>query len=293
MSTPNPHLEIFEKKLAEELFPKQSSSDIHKGHRGHLWVFASSPGYWGSGIMAARASVRCGAGYTTLINTHAETLSISIQYPELLTALCEEPTQFWAKHKTPTAILVGPGFGVNEHLKQLILFLKKEALQIPVLLDADALTVLSQMSECENEYILPSQWILTPHEGEMARLINKTSKEVHEQRSQSLLKAQEKFGCTVLLKGSGTRITDSTKKIFKINAGNPTLAKAGTGDVLAGMIGGLLAQGFTSLDACLLGAYWHADLSDWYLKTKGPEFSLRASEVSDLLPQYWKESFKF
>jgi NAD(P)H-hydrate epimerase len=186
---------------------------------------------------------------------------------------------------------VGPGYGVNDTLKHLLLFLKKEAAQIPVLLDADALTVLSQMSENEKEYLLPSQWILTPHEGEMARLINKSSKEVHEQRSQSLLKAQEKFGCTVLLKGAGTRLTDSSKKIYKINAGNPTLAKAGTGDVLAGMIGGLLAQGYSSIQASLLGAFWHADMSDWYLKTKGPEFSLRASEISDLLPQYWKESF--
>jgi NAD(P)H-hydrate epimerase len=279
-----------EQEDSERLFPPFANETIHKGHRGHLWVCAGSPGFWGSGIMAARAAVRCGAGYCTLVSTHSEVHFASMSYPELLTAHLNNPGLLWKSIKAPSAIIVGPGFGLTEKLEKFFEYLLTKASDLPVIVDADALTVLSRLSKGEG-FELPKQWILTPHEGEMARLLNLKVEQIHADRELAIFEAFQKYKCTILLKGHHSLVISDIERIFTICAGNPVLAKAGTGDVLAGMIGGLLSQGYKSIDACLLGSFWHASFGDWYTKKVGMEFCLRASEISDMLPQYWKDNY--
>lgn len=279
-----------EQEDSEKLFPPFAKEDIHKGDRGRLWVCAGSPGLWGSSILAGKAGVRCGAGYCTVVSGHDDVHFISMQHPELLTAFLNSPSLFWKSTNPPSAIIIGPGFGVGEKLEKLFEFLLNKAVEIPVIVDADALTVLSRMAKGE-AFALPKKWVLTPHEGEMARLLKSTVEEVHAERENAVVKAYQMFGCTILLKGYRTLIMAHLEKMFVISAGNPVLAKAGTGDVLAGMIGGLLSQGYQGIDASLLGAFWHASFGDWYVNKVGMEFCLRASEISDLLPQFWKENY--
>jgi NAD(P)H-hydrate epimerase len=280
----------FDHEDSEKLFPPSAIKDIHKGDRGHLWVCAGSPGFWGAGIMASKAAIRCGAGYCTLISAHSEVHQIPMFHPELLTAVLDNPNLFWKSIKEPSAIVLGPGFGVSKKLESLLEYLLVKATAIPVIIDADALTVLSRLTESDS-FELPEKWILTPHEGELARLLKLPVEKIHANREASIFAAYQKYNCTILLKGHHSLIISDIGKIFMINEGNPVLAKAGTGDVLAGMIGGLLAQGAKSNEACLLGTYWHAAFGDWYVKEIGVEFSLRASEISDLLPLFWKEKY--
>jgi NAD(P)H-hydrate epimerase len=280
----------FEQEDSEKLFPPFAEEDIHKGHRGHLWVCAGSPGFWGSGIMAAKAAVRCGAGYCTLVSTHNEVHFVPMSHPELMTAVMSNPNLIWKSIKAPSALIIGPGFGVIEKLEKFFEYLLSKASDIPVIVDADALTVLARLAGDEF-FALPEKWILTPHEGEMARLLRKPVEQIHADREAAIIEAYQKFKCTILLKGHHSIVLSDLEKMFLISAGNPVLAKAGTGDVLAGMIGGLLSQGYKSIDACLLGSYWHAAFGDWYIKKMGMEFCLRASEISDLLPLFWKENY--
>jgi NAD(P)H-hydrate epimerase len=280
----------FEQEDSEKLFPPFANEDIHKGDRGRLWVCAGSPGFWGSSILAGKAGVRCGAGYCTVVSAHDEVHFISMQHPELLTAFLNTPSLFWKSTSPPSAIIIGPGFGIGEKLEKLFEFLLNKAADIPVIIDADALTHLSRLAKGDN-FKLPKQWVLTPHEGEMARLLKCNVDEVHAEREAAVVKAHQMFGCTILLKGNRTLVMSQLDRMFVISAGNPVLAKAGTGDVLAGMIGGLLSQGYKAIDASLLGSFWHASFGDWYVIKVGMEFCLKASEISDLLPQYWKENY--
>ena len=150
------------------------------------------------------------------------------------------------------------------------------------MLIADALTVSAK----ERLFPLPKTWILTPHEGELSRILNISAAKIRKDRTKYLRLAQKKCGCIVLLKGHETLVAAATE-IYKIDTGNVALAlaKAGTGDVLTGMITGFLAQGLTPLNATLLGASLHGKIADdWVLRAKKDYLSLMASDLVDLIP---------
>lgn len=233
---------------------------------------AGSEQYPGAGILAAQGASRMGSGYVILAQKN---ITPSLENPDFL--LCD-------LKKTPLqeiqfdAVLVGPGFGVNDFTAAVIEDLKKRKVE-KVVLDADALTVCAQ----KNLFPLLPTWIVTPHVGELSRCLKITAQEINDDRWGAIKKAQELFQCVVLLKGDGTLIANKNR-IYKIATGNAALAKAGTGDVLAGMITALRAQGLSATRAALLGAYVHGATANLWKAHKKDLLSMRPVDVVESLP---------
>jgi NAD(P)H-hydrate epimerase len=160
-----------------------------------------------------------------------------------------------------TVIAVGPGLGQSALAKKLLTLVLKT--KKPLVVDADALNLLAKRP------IKRSNWILTPHPGEAARLLNCTTTQIQKDRFAAIKKLQKKYGGTVVLKGCGTlvfsnasRFTLHASPIFICPFGNPKMASGGMGDVLTGMIASLIAQGFSLEDAAKMGVCWHARAGD-------------------------------
>jgi NAD(P)H-hydrate epimerase len=177
------------------------------------------------------------------------------------------------------AVLIGPGFGVNEKTAALIASLKEQRIK-KVVLDADALTVCAQWKL----FPLPPSWIVTPHSGELARCLNISSAQVERDRLMALQLGTKLCQCTVLLKGHNTLVGRGEKN-YQIHTGNSALAKAGTGDVLAGIITAFRAQGMGAISAALLGAYVHGACADLWVTKQRDRLSMTASDVIELLPE--------
>ena len=126
---------------------------------------------------------------------------------------------------------------------------------------------------------------MTPHEGELAAIIGWSPEKIRKNRLIAILQAQKILGCIILLKGDGTLIADG-EQVFRVESGNSSLDKAGTGDVLTGMIVGFLSQGLSPLTAACLGSYVHGALADQWLKDKRDHLSLMASDLNDRLPNF-------
>jgi NAD(P)H-hydrate epimerase len=153
-----------------------------------------------------------------------------------------------------------------------------------VLVDADAITLLAKMKRQK----LPKTWILTPHTGELQRLLNVPSSEIQKQRIYYVKQAAQKFGCLVLLKGFRSLISDGQTTVL-IPTGNVALAKAGSGDVLTGMIVGLMAQGLTTWQAACIAATIHGYMADVWLYEGQDVLSMRASDLIQALPATLKQ----
>lgn len=234
---------------------------------------AGSPEYPGAGVLASKAALRMGSGYVILAQPK---LAVSAwDHPDFL--LKDLSKNSW-KSIDYKALLLGPGFGVNDFTAKVIRELKSSQ-ETHVILDADALTVVAQ----EKLYPLPSSWIITPHTGELSRLIGLSSDEINRDRIKAVKLAQKKMGCIVLLKGHRTLIA-TKNNITTIATGNSALAKSGTGDVLAGIMTALRAQNMNAADAAILAAYIHGATANlWVARRKDP-LSMTASDVIELLP---------
>lgn len=266
----------FTEKIAAQLLPDRGLSS-NKSTFGHVAVCAGRSGYWGAGVLSTEAAFRIGAGYVTWASEHPPLEELR-NHPEVLTSSLTKV----AKNKKINAYVMGPGLGVNENTWKLVRALKTN--DAPVVVDADALTVIAQHRMAP----LPPHWILTPHAGEMARLLETTSQEIDKDRFAAVEQAMKKFGCVILLKGHHT-IVANRKTCQVIASGNPALAKAGTGDVLAGFIGGLLAQKLSPIKAACLGAFIHGAIADKWVRTGRDVASLVASDLIHGLPEYLHE----
>ena len=223
-------------------------------------------------MLSAKAALRAGSGYVTIAQFDAPVASL--RNPDFIVRDIVEGIKF-----QNDAILIGPGFGVNEKTAALITAMKNQKIT-KVILDADALTVCAQW----NLFPLPSSWIVTPHTGELARCLKTSVEEVNEDRIEALRKAIKLCQCTVLLKGHGT-LVGRENKIYQIFTGNSALAKSGTGDVLAGIITAFRAQGLGAASAALLGAYVHGACADLWVAKEYDPLSMTASDVIELLPE--------
>lgn len=264
---------LFTEKSAKRLLPARELSS-NKSSFGHVAVFAGRPGFWGAGVLCTQAAFRIGSGYVTWVSETSPIEELK-SHPEVMTAAIKE---FDVRSPKFTAFVVGPGLGVGAPTSQLIHRLAEAAR--PVVLDADALTVVAR----EKIFGLPSHWLATPHSGELSRLLGISAEEIEKNRFDAVREAARKLGCLVLLKGYRTVIA-SDRKCVVIHSGNPALAKAGTGDVLAGFIGGLLAQGLSVWKAAALGAYVHGRLADEWVRHGKDVSSLVASDLSAGLPE--------
>ena len=262
---------LFTHKSAAYFLPKISQQD-NKSTRGRSLLFAGSKNYQGAAVLAAKSALRAGTGYVTVAQFEAPLLAL--RNPDFIVRDIIEGIKFQFD-----AVLIGPGFGVNEKTAALILALKSQKIT-KVILDADALTVCAQW----NIFPLPSSWIVTPHSGELARCLRISVNQVKQDRLAALQAAVRLCQCTVLLKGHGS-LVGSNDKIYQIRTGNSALAKSGTGDVLAGIITAFRAQGLGATSAALLGAYVHGACANLWVAKKRDPLSLTASDVIELLPE--------
>ena len=264
---------LFTQAVAHSLFPKRASNS-NKATNGKACIIAGKEGMWGAGVLASRGAFRVGSGYVYL-NSFEDPKGFLAETPDIIASKIENINEICVDYK---AYAIGPGLGVDERVGKLIDFFKSKKVS-NVVIDADALSVLAIYSIRD----LPDDWILTPHSGEMARLIGCSALDVESDRILALKKCSSMYGCNVLLKGFRTLVGNS-ERVDIINSGNSALATAGTGDVLSGMITGFLAQGLNILDASGLAAFVHGSCADLWIKRGFSKNSMMASDVLNLIP---------
>lgn len=257
------------------------SRDSHKGTAGHVVIVAGSPGTSGAAALCALGALRMGAGLVTVF-TRATGHEITDRHPEIMVralpdsidAACAAVTAFSVGKG---AAVVGPGLGVDEFGQQLARRLATTLL-IPTLLDADALTAIGTDLAHVGSSIAPR--VLTPHPGEAGRLLGKSTAAVQIDRYTSAREIAARSGAIAVLKGAGSIIALPGGDVRVCDRGTPALGVAGTGDVLAGAIGALLAQVTPSAAACA-GVYVHASAGE---RATEHDRGLLASEVAAALP---------
>ncbi|MGE0526742.1 MAG: NAD(P)H-hydrate dehydratase [Bdellovibrionales bacterium] len=265
---------LFTERLARRYLPTRKETS-NKSDFGRLLVIAGRPGFWGAGILASTSAFRMGAGYVIWASFEAP-YEVLKEVPEVLTARVDEPG-IWDSRIS--AVAVGPGLGTGVETARVIERLK-ELKEIPVVVDADAITACVEHSL----FPLPSNWVITPHAGELARVLKVQAQDVEKDRFQAAFAGHAKTGCHVLLKGYRSLIAHGQRCLI-VHAGNAALAKAGTGDVLTGMVGALLAQGLDTPQAAATAAYVHGRLADEWIRSGQDQLALTASDLNRLLPQ--------
>ena len=264
--------------------------DTHKGDYGHLLVIAGSVGKTGAAAMACEAALRMGAGLVTLAIPKSLNPIMEVKLTEVMTEpLPETPKQTLSLRafnailrlcENKRAVIIGPGIGTYKETQSLVLKLIK-TLDLPIILDADGLTSLT--AQPKTLLATKQPLILTPHPGEMARLIRSTPKEVQEDRIGVSRNFSQSHHVYLILKGHRTLIATPKGEIFINPTGNPGLASGGTGDVLTGMIGGLICQGFDILSSLQISVYLHGLAGDAVAQELG-EKSLVATDLIKKIP---------
>jgi NAD(P)H-hydrate epimerase len=226
----------------------------HKGHFGHVLVIGGDRGYSGAVRLAAEAAARSGAGLVS-IATHGEhAASLNLGRPELMCRGVMNGDQVAAMIERASVIALGPGLGQGDWGREM--FDSVIDCGLPLVVDADGLNLLAERP-------LKRRWILTPHPGEAARLLGGTVREIQLNRFEAVRGLQERYGGVVVLKGAGSLVYDGSARPPAVcSGGNPGMATGGSGDLLTGMIAGLLAQGFDLTEAAELGVALHAEAGD-------------------------------
>ena len=226
----------------------------HKGDHGRVLIIGGDQGMGGAVIMAALAALRSGAGLVKIATQVDYAAGMSIAYPEIMAYGIQKVTDIDALVANTDVIAFGPGLGQSEWSRQLFKHILPQ--KIPMVVDADGLNLLAVFKLRQNN------WILTPHPGEAARLLNINSAQIQADRFTAVTKLQAEYGGVVVLKGVGTLICDAQVNIYLCDCGNPGMATAGMGDVLCGVITGLLAQGLDATQAAYKGVLIHALAGD-------------------------------
>ena len=263
--------------------PKRKKS-AHKGSGGHVLVFAGSPGKCGAAIMTVQAAFRTGSGLVTLL-THPKSQKEFLKkaFEAFLDTYDQADFELQKYLKDKKAIAFGPGIGVTETTKKLLHFLIQKNRK-PIIIDADGLTLLAQDLKILKQKKDPL--ILTPHPGEMARLVKKTVKEVQKNRLQISKTFAKKHGVYLILKGAATVIATPNGKLYINPTGNPVMATAGMGDVLTGMLLSFLGQGLGVETACQLAVYAHGKIADLWAEKKKTTRGFMASDLIREIPKF-------
>lgn len=237
---------------------KPRAQNSHKGDFGHVLVIGGDVGFSGAVRLAAEAALRVGAGLVSVAThpRHADTLNLN--RPEIMSHAINTAQDLLFLLEKATICVLGPGLGQSDWSHEIWQIIHKIS-QFCVL-DADGLNRLA------NFPFYSDRWILTPHPGEAARLLQQKTSDIQQNREASVMAIQKKFGGVAVLKGAGTLIA-TEKNITKCEAGNPGMASGGMGDVLSGVMGGLLAQGLSLENAAKCGVLCHAMAGDLAKKT--------------------------
>jgi NAD(P)H-hydrate epimerase len=278
----NPSTELLALDKALLDLPSRISVD-HKGDCGHLLVVGGDNGvgygYGGAPIMAAQMALRSGAGLVSLAVQPVFVSAALTRQPELMVAGIENGQALLPMLERATGIVIGTGLGQSAWSEQLFYQVLDTTTQ-PLVIDADALRLLAQPRFADLSAIAPKdrQWILTPHPGEAAALLNCSVAEIQTDRFAAAQAIQQQYGGAVILKGAGTIVVASNGDQYICDAGNSGMASAGMGDVLSGLVGALLVQGMSVDKAAMLGAVLHSSAADHAVIASGQR-SLLATDV--------------
>ncbi len=230
------------------LAPRKANA--HKGDFGHVLIIGGDEGMPGAPILAANAAFASGAGLVTVATRPEHLIAVTAQRPEALVCGVQDPKQLKPLLARATVIVLGPGLGQSAWSEALFEAALKTTL--PVILDADALNLLAKHPK-ESE-----RWLLTPHPGEAARLLNTSVPEIQADRLHAVKQLRHRYGGAAILKGSGSLMINTQEQVFVCSRGHPAMATAGMGDALSGVLGGLVAQGLSLNEAMPVGVYAHA-----------------------------------
>lgn len=267
---------------AEEMMPKLMPKVVrnrHKYQAGHVVGLAGSPNMPGASLLASEAVLRGGAGMIHLLHPEGMQAELSHSLYEVIKIPYTTAENALEKLNKGKAAFIGPGIGrepqTRDLLKQLLAGIK-----VPCVLDADALTIIG-----EDALTLPSNAILTPHHGEMAKLLN--AKELDSQFLNTCQNYARDQNCTLVLKGGPTFIFHPEKQPIANPTGCPGMATAGSGDVLTGLLAALLAQGLQPFDAAMLSVYLHGAAGEIAEKELTP-YCMIASDITHHFPRAFK-----
>ena len=270
---------LIDSKIVRSIF-KPRNQFTHKYNFGHSLIFAGSKNMMGAALLCAKACLRAGSGLVTLHTEESSQSIVPIALPEAITTTENNLEIIFIKK---TAIAVGPGLDNSEKNKELLIDLLNIS-TIPLVIDATALNILSKDKIVLNDsFKIPI--VLTPHTGEFEKLFGKTSNDFERMKL-----AQRKaidLKCSIILKGHHTLVAFSDGECYFNSTGNAGMATAGSGDVLTGILTGLLAQGYSSKNACILGVYLHGLAGDLAAKKISQE-SLIASDIIDSIGEAFK-----
>ncbi len=267
----------------------------HKGTYGHALILAGSLDYPGAPRLALGAALRSGSGLVSAYVPEGIRDVVAGFLPEAIvrgvpmTETGSMAASAWDTVKTRlaefSAILIGPGMTTHPATRELVLRVLAES-PVPVVLDADAINVLAGQAVLVAK--AKSAVVLTPHPGELGRLLGCSPAVVQEEREATLLKAVEKSGATVVLKGAGTLVATPGKSVHMNMSGNPGMATGGTGDVLAGLLISQMAQGIEPFDAARAAVYLHGHAGD-SVALRGSQHTLMASDLIGELTGVFRE----
>jgi hydroxyethylthiazole kinase-like uncharacterized protein yjeF len=261
---------------------RRRPANFHKGNAGSLGVLGGASGMTGAALLAGRAALKLGAGrvYVGLLDQHE---FVDLHTPELMIRHVDE-----ALGLDLDALVVGPGLGEGERAETVVG--AALASDIPCVLDADALNLLSQNESfrrtCKNRH---AETLLTPHPGEAARLLGSSVAAVQADRVRAARMISENLNAHVVLKGNGSIVAARDGHWFINTTGNPGMASAGMGDTLAGILGALLAQRFSGESALVLGTHLHGAAADALARSGTGPVGLTASEVTDAARRLWND----
>jgi len=254
----------------------------NKGTFGKILNIAGCDNYIGAAYLSTYSALKVGAGYVALATEQSVIKSVSQMLPE---AVYMEIPYAYRRLNNFNVILIGcgigTGFAAKNNFKFIINFLKDK--EVPVVIDADGLNILSEMQNLS----IPENTIITPHPMEAARLLVKDIDEILADLEGAAMELSEKYNCVTVLKTHRTVICDK-HNLFVNQHGNSALAKAGTGDVLAGIIAGILAQKYSPFEAAKLGVYLHSRAGE-VASEDLTEYSVMASDIPKYLPKAIKE----
>ncbi|MEI6060356.1 MAG: NAD(P)H-hydrate dehydratase [Bacteroidota bacterium] len=258
---------------------KPRSRFSHKGSFGHALLMGGSKGKIGATVLMGKACLHSGAGLVTVHLPNCGYSIIQSAVPEIMASVDpgEEECSLLPRLDAYSALAAGPGLGTGKSASGMLKQLIQQAV-VPLCLDADALNILS-----ENKTwlaFLPKGTVLTPHPGEFARLAGKTSNSFD--RLETLRTMCVKYSLNIVLKGAYTVVCSPLGNCYFNTTGNPGMATGGSGDVLTGLITGLLAQGYNTTEACILGVYLHGLAGDLAAEQTGAEALVAGNIIENL-----------
>ena len=227
------------------------ASNAHKGQFGHVLLIGGDRGFGGSITLSAQAALRCGAGLVSLATRPEHVPAALTRLPEVMAVGVQSANQLMGLLAQASVVVVGPGLGQAPWGRSLLSAVAQA--KMPQVWDADALNLLSN-----TDLALAQGSVLTPHPGEAARLLGISTQQVQADRPAAARALVKKYSVVCVLKGAGTLIAGLQGELAQCNHGHPAMATAGLGDVLAGVVGALLAQGMNAYEAACLAVWLHA-----------------------------------